>query len=358
ILQPLGIGVRLLTGRIGEAERTRTLDELASGAAAVAVGTHALFQSKVVFDDLALVVVDEQHRFGVHQRLSLSEKGPYSDLLVMTATPIPRTLVLAQFGDMDVSRLTDKPAGRSEVETRAVPLNKVETVIERLSTALARGEKAYWVCPLVEDSDTIDLEAATSRHAALEKRLGKGRVGLIHGKTATADRERIMEDFRGGRIAVLVATTVVEVGVDVPDATIMVVEHAERFGLSQLHQLRGRVGRGAKASTCLLLYKPPLGTVAQKRLETMRATTDGFRIAEDDLKLRGEGEVLGTRQSGSANFRFADLDQHGDLLRAAVDDARLIVAMDRDLKGERGAALRALLTLFERRKAIERLRAG
>lgn len=358
ILQPMGIGVRLLTGRIGEAERARTLEELASGAASVAVGTHALFQSKVVFRDLALVVVDEQHRFGVHQRLSLSEKGPHSDLLVMTATPIPRTLVLAQFGDMDVSRLTDKPAGRSDVETRAVPLNKVETVIERLATALARGEKAYWVCPLVDDSDTMDLEAATSRHAVLEKRLGKGRVGLVHGKTATADREKVMEDFRGGRIAVLVATTVVEVGVDVPDATIMVVEHAERFGLSQLHQLRGRVGRGSKASTCLLLYKPPLGTVAQRRLETMRATTDGFRIAEDDLKLRGEGEVLGTRQSGSANFHFADLDQHGDLLRAAVDDARLIVAMDRDLKGERGSALRALLTLFERRKAIERLRAG
>jgi len=356
-LEPLGIAVRLVTGRISDAERARALEGLASGEVKVAVGTHALFQSKVAFRDLALVVVDEQHRFGVHQRMALSEKGPHSDLLVMTATPIPRTLVLSQFGDMDVSRLPDKPAGRQPVDTRAVPLSQIDTVMDRLAAAVARGEKAYWVCPLVEENDALDLEAATSRHRALTKRLGPV-VGLVHGKTPTPEREQVMSAFRDGALSVLTATTVVEVGVDVPDATIIVIEHAERFGLSQLHQLRGRVGRGERPSHCLLLYKAPLGEVARKRLETMRATNDGFRIAEDDLKLRGEGELLGTRQSGAPSFRFADLAQHGDLLQAAADDARLVVATDRDLKGPRGEALRLLLTLFERRRAIERLRAG
>ncbi len=303
------------------------------------------------------MVVDEQHRFGVHQRMALSEKGPHSDLLVMTATPIPRTLVLAQFGDMDVSRLTDKPAGRQPIETRAVSQSQTEAVVERLAAALARGEKAYWVCPLVEENVAMDVEAATSRHRALTKRLGNV-VGLVHGRTPTAERERVMTAFRDGTFKVLVATTVVEVGVDVPDATIMVIEHAERFGLSQLHQLRGRVGRGDRPSHCLLLYRSPLGAIAKQRLDTMRATNDGFRIAEDDLKLRGEGELLGTRQSGAPSFRFADVAIHGDLLAAATDDARLVVATDRDLRGKRGPGLRALLTLFERRRAIERLRAG
>ncbi|MEO1103798.1 MAG: helicase-related protein, partial [Pseudomonadota bacterium] len=234
---------------------------------------------------------------------------------------------------------------------------QAEMVMERLAAAVARGEKAYWVCPLVEENAALDLEAATSRHEALTKRLGPV-VGLVHGKTPTADREAVMMAFRDGSLSVLTATTVVEVGVDVPDATIMVIEHAERFGLSQLHQLRGRVGRGERPSHCLLLYKAPLGDVAAKRLETMRATNDGFQIAEDDLKLRGEGELLGTRQSGAPAFKFADLSVHGDLLAAASDDARLVVATDRNLKGERGSALRLLLTLFERRKAIERLRAG
>jgi len=356
-LEPKGIRVRLLTGRVPEAERSRSLLALAEGSAQVAVGTHALFQSRVSFRDLALVVVDEQHRFGVHQRMALSEKGPSSDLLVMTATPIPRTLVLAQFGDMDVSRLTDKPAGRQPVDTRAVPVSQIDTLVDRLEAAVARGEKAYWVCPLVEENAALDVESAVRRHKALVERLGPV-VGLVHGRTATAERERVMGEFRDGALQVLVATTVVEVGVDVPDATIMLIEHAERFGLSQLHQLRGRVGRGSKPSVCLLLYKPPLGEVARQRLDTMRATNDGFRIAEDDLKLRGEGELLGTRQSGAPSFRFADLDHHADLLAAAVDDARLVVATDRDLSGERGRALKALLTLFERRRAIERLRSG
>ena len=357
LLEPLGIPVRLLTGRISEAERVATQQAIAAGEVAVAVGTHALFQSKVTFRDLALVVVDEQHRFGVHQRMALSEKGPQSDLLVMTATPIPRTLVLSQFGDMDVSRLQDKPAGRQPVDTRAVPLSQIEALIDRLKAAVERGEKAYWVCPLVEENAALDVEAATSRHATLTKRLGPV-VGLVHGRTPTAERERVMTAFRDGAISVLVATTVVEVGVDVPDATIMVIEHAERFGLSQLHQLRGRVGRGDKPSHCLLLYKAPLGDVARRRLETMRATNDGFRIAEDDLKLRGEGELLGTRQSGAPSFKLADLAVHADLLEIAADDARLIVATDRNLEGPRGKGLRLLLTLFERRRAIERLRSG
>ncbi|GAB5376299.1 MAG: hypothetical protein AcusKO_27610 [Acuticoccus sp.] len=264
---------------------------------------------------------------------------------------------MSQFGDMDVSRLTDKPAGRQPVDTRAVPLSQIDTLMDRLAAAVARGEKAYWVCPLVEENDALDLEAATSRHRALTKRLGPV-VGLIHGKTPTAEREEVMSAFREGRLSVLTATTVVEVGVDVPDATIIVIEHAERFGLSQLHQLRGRVGRGDRPSHCLLLYKAPLGEVARKRLETMRATNDGFKIAEDDLKLRGEGELLGTRQSGAPTFRFADLAHHGDLLKTAADDARLVVTTDRDLRSPRGEALRVLLTLFERRRAIERLRAG
>ena len=357
LLAPHDIGVRLLTGRVPDAERARAEEAVANGEARVAVGTHALFQSRVTFRDLALVVVDEQHRFGVHQRMTLSEKGPRSDLLVMTATPIPRTLVLAQFGDMDVSRLTDKPAGRQPVETRAVSVSQIETLVDRLASAVARGEKAYWVCPLVEENAALGVESAERRHKALTERLGPV-VGLVHGRTPTAERERVMAAFRDGDLQVLCATTVVEVGVDVPDATIMVIEHAERFGLSQLHQLRGRVGRGDKPSACLLLYKPPLGAVARQRLDTMRATNDGFRIAEDDLKLRGEGELLGTRQSGAPSFRFADLDHHADLLSIAVDDARLVVARDRDLTSERGQALKALLNLFERRRAIERLRSG
>jgi ATP-dependent DNA helicase RecG len=243
------------------------------------------------------------------------------------------------------------------VDTRAVSLDQVDAVIERLAGAVGRGEKAYWVCPLVEENAALDVESAVQRHAALVERLG-AKVGLVHGRTPTSEREKVMTAFRDGHLSVLVATTVVEVGVDVPDATIMVIEHAERFGLSQLHQLRGRVGRGARPSTCLLLYKPPLGEVARQRLDTMRATNDGFRIAEDDLRLRGEGELLGTRQSGAPSFRFADLDHHADLLAAASDDARLLVAKDRDLSSDRGKALKILLTLFERRRAIKRLRSG
>jgi ATP-dependent DNA helicase RecG len=304
-----------------------------------------------------LVVVDEQHRFGVHQRLALTAKGGAADVLVMTATPIPRTLVLTYYGDMDVSRLTDKPAGRRPIDTRAMPLARLGEVVERVRAATADGAKAYWVCPLVEESEMLDVAAAEERHAALTAALGPT-VGLVHGRMKAAERDAVMARFIAGDIRVLVATTVIEVGVDVGDATIMVIEHAERFGLAQLHQLRGRVGRGERPSVCLLLYKPPLGAVARERLKTMRETDDGFRIAEEDLRLRGGGEVLGTRQSGMPGFRIARPESHAELMEIARDEARLVVEKDPTLATRRGAALRVLLYLFGRDEAIRLLRAG
>lgn len=352
-----GISCRLLVGGIPAGERSQIRSGLDAGTIDVVIGTHAMFQEDVTFRDLGLVIVDEQHRFGVHQRLALSEKGPSSDVLVMTATPIPRTLVLTTFGDMDVSRLTEKPPGRTPIDTRTVPLGRLDDVVDRLEAALARGEKAYWICPLVEDSDLVELAAVTERHRALVARLGD-RVGLVHGKIKGAERDEVMGRFRDGDLKVLVSTTVVEVGVDVPDATIMVIEHAERFGLAQLHQLRGRVGRGARRSVCLLLYKEPLGETAKGRLSVMRDSEDGFVIAEEDLRLRGEGELLGTRQSGLPGFRLVVPELHGDLIAAAHDDARLIIETDPDLTSERGRALRILLYLFERDEAVRLLRAG
>jgi ATP-dependent DNA helicase RecG len=352
-----GISCRLLVGGVPTGERTEIRSGLDAGTVDVVIGTHAMFQEDVTFRDLGLVIVDEQHRFGVHQRLALSEKGPSSDVLVMTATPIPRTLVLTVFGDMDVSRLTEKPPGRTPIDTRTVPLGRLDDVVDRLEAALARGEKAYWICPLVEDSDVVELAAVTERHRALQARLGD-RVGLVHGKIKGSERDEVMGRFRNGDLKVLVSTTVVEVGVDVPDATIMVIEHAERFGLAQLHQLRGRVGRGARRSVCLLLYKEPLGETAKGRLTVMRDSEDGFVIAEEDLRLRGEGELLGTRQSGLPGFRLAVPEVHGELIAAAHDDARLIIETDPDLTTERGRALRVLLYLFERDEAVRLLRAG
>jgi len=357
LCEAAGIRLAILTGRDGARHKRETRAALEAGEIDIVVGTHALFQGDIALHDLGLAIVDEQHRFGVHQRLSLSAKGKGVDMLVMTATPIPRTLVLTFFGDMDVSRLTEKPAGRQPIKTVTVPNERMEEVIGRLRAALDAGKKAYWVCPLVEESEKSDLAAAEARFEMLAELLGP-RVALVHGRQSSEEKSAAMSAFKDGPVSLLVATTVIEVGVDVPDATIIVIEHAERFGLSQLHQLRGRVGRGSEASTCLLLYKPPIGETARARLAIMRETNDGFRIAEEDLRLRGEGEILGTRQSGTPGFRIADTGTQGDLLETARNDARLILETDAELQGPRGPALRALLYLFSRDEAIRLLRAG
>ncbi len=352
------VPVALLTGRDKGKARQRILDGLASGDIPLVVGTHALLQDDVEFKDLALAVIDEQHRFGVHQRLGLAAKGGGIDMLVMTATPIPRTLLLCSYGDMDVSRLTEKPPGRLPVDTRVVPLERLDEVIDAIARQIKAGAKLFWVCPMVEDSAAIDLAAATERHAALVARFGAERVVLVHGRMKAAEKDAAMERFAAGGANVLVATTVIEVGVDVPEASVMVVEHAERFGLAQLHQLRGRIGRGDRPSTCLLLYATPLSDTAKARLSILRDSEDGFRIAEEDLRLRGAGELLGTRQSGLPEFRLADLAVHGDLLEIARSDARLMLERDPSLASPRGQALRMLLYLFERDAAVTLLRAG
>lgn len=353
----VGLKVELLTGRVKGREREEVQARIASGEAQIIIGTHALFQDAVDYHDLLLAVVDEQHRFGVHQRLKLTAKGISPHMLVMTATPIPRTLVLAAFGDMDVSKLTEKPAGRKPIQTVTVPTERTDEIVARLRSAMAEGKKAYWICPLVEESDVSELMSAEQRHAALAKALGP-KVGLVHGRMSGTEKDAVMASFKAGEIRLLVATTVVEVGVDVPDATIMVIEHAERFGLAQLHQLRGRVGRGAEASTCILLYKGPLSETGRARLSILRDSEDGFLIAEEDLKLRGEGELLGTRQSGTPGFRIASLEAHSDLLEIARKDAAYVLERDPDLTSERGQALRVLLYLHRRDEAIRYLRAG
>jgi ATP-dependent DNA helicase RecG len=352
-----GIRLAILTGRERGRERPEILSALAAGEIDLIVGTHALFQEDVAFHDLALAIVDEQHRFGVHQRLALARKGEAVDLLVLTATPIPRTLVLTFFGDMDVSELREKPAGRQKIDTRALPLERLDEVVEAVHRALEQGRRVYWVCPLVAESETVDLAAAEERFKTLKKRFGDT-VELVHGQMRGSDKDKAMARFASGAAHILVATTVIEVGVDVPEASVMVIEHAERFGLAQLHQLRGRIGRGAERSTCLLLYKAPLGETAKARLAILRETDDGFRIAEEDLKLRGEGDVLGTRQSGMPGFRLARIEVHGKFLSAARDDAALILSRDPKLTSPRGQALRHLLYLFARDEAIRLLSAG
>jgi ATP-dependent DNA helicase RecG len=333
------------------------LKALAAGEIDILIGTHALFSEDVAFRDLGLAVIDEQHRFGVHQRMTLQGKGKAADVLVMTATPIPRTLALTAYGDMDVSRIMGRPPGRKPIETRVMSAARLDDLVAHLKQALSEDTRAYWVCPLVEESEKIDLAAAEERAVMLRKILGAS-VGLMHGKMKATERDAAMAAFKSGETKLLVATTVIEVGVDVPEATIMVVEHAERFGLAQLHQLRGRVGRGSGKSSCLLVYHGHLGETAKARLKTMRDTDDGFVIAEMDLKLRGPGEVLGRRQSGMEEFRMADPAAHGDLLAIAHDDAKLILTRDPDLKNTRGEALRVLLYLFGRDEAVRYLRAG
>ena len=353
-----GVRLELLTGREKGKRRAEVLAALADGAIDILVGTHALFQEDVAFKALGVAIVDEQHRFGVHQRLQLQAKGGAgTDILVMTATPIPRTLTLTAYGDMDVSRLHEKPPGRKPVDTRAVPLDRLDEVVASMRRAIAANAQIYWVCPLVEESDEIDAAAAEDRYGHLHEIFGDA-VGLVHGRMKAADKDAAMARFEAGETRILVATTVIEVGVNVPNATVMVIEHAERFGLAQLHQLRGRVGRGVDKSTCLLLYKNPPGEAAAARIKIMRETEDGFRIAEEDLRLRGAGELLGTQQSGLPVFRVADVAVHGDLLAAAYDDARMILERDPELESPRGEALRVLLYLFERDEAIRYLRSG
>lgn len=353
LLEAAGVASVLLTGRDANGQRREKLAALASGHAQVAIGTHALFQDAVRFDRLALAVIDEQHRFGVSERQRLQAKGDPRlgavHLLTMSATPIPRTLELTQYGELEVSRLMEKPPGRTPVTTAVVPLARIGEVAARLKTALDAGAQAYWICPLVAESEAIDLAAAVDRADDLRRLLGV-EVGLAHGQMPGAEREAVMADFADGRIPLLVATTVVEVGVDVPNASIMVIEHADRFGLAQLHQLRGRVGRGAKASSCILLYggqDGALGETAKERLETLRRTEDGFVIAEEDFRLRGGGDPLGLKQSGFPAYRFADPIRHRSLMLAAADDARLILGRDPDLTSERGQAVRVLEELFD-----------
>jgi ATP-dependent DNA helicase RecG len=357
LAEKAGLRLAILTGREKGRERADILARLAAGDVDLLVGTHALFQDEVEFHDLALAIVDEQHRFGVHQRLALARKGEAVDVLVLTATPIPRTLVLTYFGDMDVSQLREKPAGRQPIDTRALPLGRINEVVDAVGRAMERGERVYWVCPLVGESEVSDLAAAEQRYEELRQHFGAA-TDLVHGKMKGSEKDAAMRRFSSGESKLLVATTVIEVGVDVPEATVMVIEHAERFGLAQIHQLRGRVGRGSQRSTCLLLYRAPLGETASARIKILRETEDGFRIAEEDLRLRGEGDVLGTRQSGMPGFRVVRMETHGSLLEPARKDAQLILSRDPTLTSERGEALRHLLYLFERDEAIRLLRAG
>ena len=358
-LDAVGVRVAILTGREKGRPRESVLMGLADGSIDILVGTHAIFQEKVAYKNLGLAVIDEQHRFGVSQRLLLSakaERPPH--LLVMTATPIPRTLTLTQYGEMDVSRIDEMPPGRTPVETRVISDERLSDVIDGLGRHIARGGQAYWVCPLVEESEKSDAAAAEERARLLEFRFGKERIGLVHGRMKGVDKDGVMARFAAGDLAVLVATTVIEVGVDVPNATLMIVEGAERFGLAQLHQLRGRVGRGTGKSTCLLIRGQTLTEVGRARLALMRETSDGFRIAEEDLRLRGPGEILGTRQSGEVGFRVATADDVAELAPIATSDAHLLLERDGGLDGPRGQAARTCLYLFERDQAVGLIRSG
>jgi len=358
LAQEAGVRVELLTGRDKGREREDKLAALADGRIGILVGTHAVFQKDVHFHDLRLAIVDEQHRFGVAQRMELGAKGQSVDVLVMTATPIPRSLSLAQYGDMDVSVLDEKPPGRTPVTTALVSTARMGEVVEHLRSAVAEGRQAYWVCPLVEESEVTDMTAAEERFKRLRAALGEGVVGLVHGQLPPAEKDAAMAAFARNETRVLVATTVIEVGVDVPNASIMVIERAESFGLAQLHQLRGRVGRGAAKSTCLLMYQPPLTETGQRRLEILRETEDGFRIAEEDLAMRGAGDLIGTAQSGLPRFRIADLESQAGLMAMAQKDARKLLSDDPDLTSPRGQAVRTLLWLMEQDRAIQLIGVG
>jgi ATP-dependent DNA helicase RecG len=358
MLASLPVNIAILTGREKGKAREATLMGLADGSIDILIGTHAIFQQGVSYKRLGLAVVDEQHRFGVAQRMMLADKAEHPPhMLVMTATPIPRTLTLSQYGEMDVSRLDEMPPGRQPIETLVMSIEKQAQVVEALGRHIESGGQAYWVCPLVEESETSDQAAAEARAEELRQRFGE-KIGLVHGRMKGPEKDAVMMEFAAGMLSVLVATTVIEVGVDVPNATFMIIEGAERFGLAQLHQLRGRVGRGDKKSVCLLLRGTMLSETGRARLALMRETNDGFRIAEEDLRLRGAGEILGTRQSGEAGFRLATAEQVTALIQKATDDARLLVDRDGGLNGERGQAARIALYLFDRDAAVGLLRAG
>jgi len=358
LAEAAGVRLEVLTGRDKGAERARKLADLAEGRTQILLGTHAVFQKDVIFQDLRLVIIDEQHRFGVTQRMELGAKGDMADVLVMTATPIPRSLALAQYGDMDVSLLDEKPPGRQPVTTALMSTARIAEVVEHLRRAVAEGRQAYWVCPLVEESERVDLASAEERFLHLRAALGEGVVGLVHGQLPPAEKDAAMADFVAGKTRVLVATTVIEVGVNVPNASIMVIERAETFGLAQLHQLRGRVGRGAAKSTCLMLYQAPLSEGGERRLSILRDSEDGFRIAEEDLAMRGAGDVIGTAQSGLPKFRIADLERQAGLMALAQSDARLLLVNDPSLESPRGRAARTLLWLTEQDRAIRLIEIG
>ena len=357
LLEAAGVSAAVLTGRDKSRERRDILERLADGRLSVAIGTHALFQDEVSFHDLGLIVIDEQHRFGVSDRMRMVAKGFAPHVLVMSATPIPRTLALAVHGDMDLSVLDEKPPGRQPIRTVAMPIGRADEVADSIADAAARGERAYWVCPLIEESEAVDLAAVQDRYELLRERFGDG-VEIVHGRMSPVSREAAMDRFRSGQAFLLVATTVIEVGVNVVEATIMVIEHAERFGLAQLHQLRGRVGRGDKRGSCVLLWRPPLGEGAKARLDVLRRNDDGFVIAETDYKMRGAGDMLGVRQSGLPPFRLVDPEAHGKLLGAADQEARLAIERDSDLQTSRGQAIRLALTLFGYTEAAELARSG
>ncbi len=355
--EPADLRVELLTGRKRGGDRKALNAAVEGGDVSIIVGTHALFSEGVVFRDLALIIIDEQHRFGVQQRLALAGKGDGVDTLTMTATPIPRTMMLAAYGDIETSKLIDKPVGRQPVDTRAMPMDRLYAVVASVKRRIANGSQVFWICPLIDDSEALDLTAATRRHSWLRQEFGS-KVALVHGKMKAVERDAAMQRFINNDAAILVATTIVEVGVDVPNASIMIVEHAERFGLAQLHQLRGRIGRGARKSFCFLLYDAPLGEMARARIDVLRKTSDGFEIADEDLRLREYGEVLGTQQSGMPAFKLARFPEHDDLLEIARSDARVALDRDPDLSSDRSEALRTLLYLFERDEGVRMILSG